>query len=153
MNVFLPASDNLCGRFFRRPGWAGCYWGLAECLLAGKCAFTDFDDETNKAFAEALESTKRMHCPRILDQDGGVQMCEQCNNADGKAVEVRGDGSLSVNRVWAHKPPFGAACCRYVYVCNTCSQAIIQAREEPWFDRSWYGVDPNRPVCRPALPG
>ena len=78
-------TDDHCGRWIRR---SACR--LAECLVAGECLFRVYDQETNDAFNdafnEALGKSKRR--PRLLDDDGRIQLCEQCNNDDGKAVEV-----------------------------------------------------------------
>ena len=125
--------------------------------MAGVCAFPFPSDEAiDRAFNEALESHKRSRRPRILDEDGRIQMCEQCNNDDGKAVEIEAN-SLSVSRVWAHKP-FGGETCRLVYVCDACcftrleqECSIPPPKKEAWFDTAVYGADPDCSQCEAKL--
>ena len=149
--------DNQCQRVYRKPSGAACYLELAECLVTGICAFPyPCDDTTDRAFVEALESHRRSRFPRILDKDGGIQMCEQCNNDDGKAVEI-GVSSLSVHRLWVHKP-FGRETCCWVYICDACWLTILEQEcsiapptKEAWFDTTVYGPDPDCPQCQAEL--
>ena len=125
---------------------------LAECLVADECQFRAYDQESNDAFDEALEKSKRR--PRLLDDDGRIQLCEQCNNDDGKAIEI-GINSIRVSRVWAHNA-FGSGICRLVYICQACFWAIqLEAVQgiEPWFGTSheMYGVHENCAACRAEL--
>ena len=141
-------NQQLCPRWFNR-NVSDC--SLAECLVAGACDFADFDKFTNIAFGKAMESELQSHRPRILDADGGVQMCEQCNDEDGKAVII-GDGSLSVSRVWAHNA-FNSGICRLVYICDVCLSSIRTAENaaNAWFDAHSYGIDEKCPTCRAQM--
>ena len=140
-------TDAFCARWINR---SACR--LAECLVAGECGFSSFDQETNDALEEALE--KSMRRPRLLDDDGRVQLCEQCNNDDGKAVEI-GAGEIRVSKIWAHNA-FGFGVCRLVYICDTCFWAIqgevyqgIEAWFGPWHEM--YGVHEDCAACRAEM--
>ena len=124
---------------------------MAECLVAGKCQFADYENETNRAFFEAVD--KSMPHPRVLDDYGRVQLCEQCNGDDGKAVEIWVE-SVSVSKVWAHDA-FGSGVCRMVYICQTCFLAMVTAEssDDAWFDAWSYGLHEDCPACRSELPG
>ena len=99
------ARGSYCGRWVHP---SLCF--LAECLVAGFCRFTQYDVESNEALAEAVEKSVLPRRPRLLDGDGSLQICEQCNGRDGPAVRV-GVGSVSVSGTWAHRP-FGGDACR-----------------------------------------
>ena len=140
-------TDAFCARWINR---SACH--LAECLVAGECRFSSFDQETNDALEEALEKSTRR--PRLLDDDGGIQLCEQCNNDDGKAVEV-GVGEIQVSRIGAHNA-FGSGVCRWVYICQACWWALqgeaVQGIEA-WFGlwHEMYGVHEDCAACRAEL--
>ena len=138
----------ICGRWLRR---SDCL--LAECLVAGECRFGAYDQESNDAFDEALRKSVSKR-PRLLDDDGGIHLCEQCNNDDGRAIEI-GAGSLRVSRVWAHNA-FDSGVCRWVYICQACFWAIQLAAVqgvEPWFGpwHEMYGVREDCAACRAEL--
>ena len=135
-----------CGRWVNR---SSCF--MAECLVAYECQFSDYDKETNEAFFEAVEKSVSVR-PRILDDDGRVQLCEQCNGEDGKAVEI-GIGSLTVSMVWAHNA-FDSGVCRMVYICSTCFRAMVTAENanNAWFDAWTYGADKDCPACLAEIP-
>jgi hypothetical protein len=120
-------TDAYCGRAMQH---SPCF--LAECRVAGECRFSSFDSESNDAFNEALD--KSMPRPRLLDDDGGIQLCEQCNSDDGKAVEIGIDG-IRTSRVWAHNA-FDSGVCRWVFICHVCWWAVqmeVYQGIEPWF--------------------
>ena len=136
-----------CGRWIRR---SACL--LAECMVAGECLFNSLDQESNDAFNEALEKSKRR--PRLLDNDGGIQLCEQCNNDDGKAIEIGVDG-IRVSQVWAHNA-FDSGVCRLVYFCQACWWALqkeVYQGIEPWYGWSHgrFGIDEDCAACRAEL--
>ena len=140
-------TEAYCERWIRR---SACL--LAECLVAGECRFSAFDQESNDAFLEAMEKSR--HRPRLLDDDGRIQLCEQCNNDDGKAIEI-GIGSISVSSVWAHDA-FGSGVCRLVYMCQACWQALllevfqgIESWFGPWHEM--YGIHEDCAACRAEL--
>ncbi len=140
--------DTYCGRWMQR---SACI--LAECLFDGQCAFNDFEPETNAAFNEALDKSKPPR-PRLLDDDGSIQLCEQCNNDDGKAIEIGTDG-IRVYRVWAHNA-FDSGVCRWVYMCHACFWVIQEdayGGKEPWFGpgHEMYGVHEDCTACRAEL--
>ena len=96
-----------------------------------------------------------MERPPLLDDDGRLQLCEQCNNDDGKSVEITAD-SISVRRVWAHNA-FHSGACRLVYICDACWWALmLEAAQgiEPWFGpgHEMYGVYEDCPQCLQCLP-
>ena len=141
-------TDDHCGRWIRR---SACR--LAECLVAGECLFRVYDQETNDAFNEAFNEAlgKSRRRPRLLDDDGRIQLCEQCNNDDGKAVEVGIDG-IRVSRVWAHNA-FDSGVCRWVYFCQACFwelQRGVYQGIEPWFGWSHerFGIYEDCAACR-----
>ena len=140
-------ADTYCGRWKQR---SDCR--LAECLVAGKCRFSAYDQESNDAFDEALR--KSIPKTRLLDDDGGIQLCEQCNNDDGKAIEIGIDG-IRVSRVWAHNA-FDSGVCRFVYFCQACWWALqgeIYQGIEPWFGWSHerFGINEDCAACRAEL--
>ncbi len=140
-------TDAYCGRWRQR---SACR--LAECLVAGECRFGAYDQESNAAFEEALEKSRRR--TRILDDDGRIQLCEQCNNDDGRAVEVGIDG-IRISQVWAHNA-FGSGVCRLVFICHACFWAIQQDAVqgiESWFGpwHEMYGVREECAACRAEL--
>ena len=141
-------NNNHCGRWINR---SHCF--LLECLVADKCAFADYDREANAAFLEAVDKSTRRR-PRILDDGGSVQRCEQCHPTgnDGEAVRI-GDGQLSVSMVWAHNA-FDKGVCRWVYICDECFRSMVTAAnaDKAWFDAWAYGIDINCPACRAELP-
>ena len=124
---------------------------LIECRIAESCRYWDFDDETNKVFADAIDKhTSRRR--RLLDDDGAVQRCEQCNNQDGRSIEFGFDGpfTLAVRGMWAHDA-FGQGVCRMVYLCESCFRGILghaAGQLEPWFDVWTYGLDSECSACR-----
>lgn len=107
---------------------------LAECLVTGACAFADYDNKTNEAFAEAADKTLFSRRRRILDEDGRVQLCEQCNGDDGRAVQIH-DHGLQVRGIWTHDA-FGSGVCRMVYMCDVCYQSMLTG--QAWFDEEIY---------------
>ena len=109
-------TDAYCGRWLQR---SACH--LAECLVACECRFSSYDQESNDAFNEAMRKSMPNR-PRLLDDDGGIQLCEQCNNDDGRAIEI-GEGNIRVSRVWAHNA-FDSGVCRWVYMCQVCWYAL-----------------------------
>ena len=132
-----------CGRWFNT---AACNLNLAECLLADECAFVQYDAEANVAFLEAVEKTNLR--PRLLDFDGSVQICEQCN---GNGAVVIGVMSLVVKRIWAHNA-FDSGVCRGVYTCDACCKKIVSADDSSFFDTSMYELNLNCPACRAEMP-
>ena len=142
-------SNSYCERWMNR---SACF--LAECLFHEECAFTKWDDETNEAFQEAIEKSGLIR-PRILGNDGGCQLCEQCNRDDGKAIEI-GVDRLEVNMVWTHNA-FNSGICRWVYICEVCFEAMVTAEnaDKAWFEfDAWsYGLEPDCPSCCAELPG
>ena len=128
-----------CARWFNS---SACTVKLAECLIAEECAFAQYDAEANVAFLEAVHKTA-FRRPRLLDFDGSVQICEQCN---GPGAVVIGVMSLSVERVWAHNA-FDSGVCRPVYICDPCFRKVVST-DDAWFDASMYGLDLNCPACR-----
>ena len=126
---------------------------LIECKIAESCKYWQFDDETNEALREAASKHMNMGRPRLLDADGSLQRCEQCENQDGMSVVI-GAHSISVTRVWAHNA-FGQGVCRQVYLCEVCRQSILRhlaGQAEPWFDVATYGPDPECAACRAEYP-
>lgn len=141
-------TDSYCGRWRRR---SDC--PLAECLAAGKCRFGAYDQESNDAFDEALRKSMSKR-PRLLDDDGSIQICEQCNNDNGKAVEAGAEG-IRVSTVWAHNA-FDSGVCRWVYLCQACWWAVQQdvyGGIEPWFgwNQGRFGTHESCAACRAEL--
>ena len=141
-------TNTYCGRWIQR---SACF--LAECLVAGECRFTAYDQESNDAFDEALRKSLPKR-PRLLDDDGRIQLCELCNNDDGKAIEI-GAGDISVSRVWAHNA-FDSGVCRLVYMCQACWRALMQKVTEgiePWFGpgHEMFGVYDDCAACSAEL--
>ena len=144
-------GSNLCSRWVNR---TACV--LVECKIAEGCRYGEFDGETNAAFEEAVNRHSSVGRPWLLDDDGAVQRCEQCNGQDGRAVEF-GPGdpfALAVRRQWAHDA-FGEGVCRFVYLCLACDRAIMchaAGQDEPWFDPWHYGLNPDCDSCRAEAP-
>ena len=137
-------ADAFCGRWIQR---SACL--LAECLVASECRFSSYDPESNDAFDEALRKSMPNR-PRLLDDDGRIQLCEQCNNDDGKAIEVGIDG-IRVSQVWAHNA-FDSGVCRLVYICQACWWALQQEVYqgiEPWYGWSHerFGIYEDCAAC------
>ena len=140
-------TDAYYGRWIRR---SACI--LAECLVAGECRFSTYEQESNDAFNEAVEKSR--HRPRLLDDDGRIQLCEQCNNDDGKAIEIGLDG-IGMSRVWAHNA-FDSGVCRWVYICQACWRALqleIYQGIEPWYGWSHerFRIHEDCAACRAEL--
>ena len=141
-------TDRECSRWVSR---SACF--LIECRIGESCTYWQFDDEANEAFQEAIDKHMSMGLPRLLDADGSLQRCEQCENQDGRAILI-GPDTISVTRVWAHDA-FGRGVCRHVYLCDVCRRSIVHptaSQPEPWFDVSMYGLDPECAACRAEYP-
>lgn len=141
-------TDRECSRWVSR---SACI--LVECKIAEICRYWDYDDETNEVFLDAIDKHTSMRRPRLLDAEGSLQRCEQCENQDGRSIVI-GPGTLSVLRTWAHNA-FGQGVCRPVYLCEACWQSLLRhaaGQPEPWFDVWTYGLDPECAACRAEYP-
>ena len=141
-------TDRECSRWVSR---SACF--LIECKIAESCTYWQYDEETNEALQEAINKHMSMGRPRLLDADGSLQGCEQCESQDGRSIVI-GPDTISVTKAWAHNA-FGKGVCRQVYLCEVCCHSIRRhaaGQSEPWFDVSAYGLDPECAACQAEYP-